>query len=293
MAVTGPFSATVQLTSWEQLLTTAYGRALVVKILLVGALLLTSAIHVLLLRPRLKKAYQKYTYVAQRLQAYRAAHALSPVVLLAGQVHLPEERRAHEADHPMQIQRPTSQAAPVSSRTAAVIAQQVKRREGRLAKQTRRLTGILGWEPVLGVAVLICVGLMNVFAGTLSPIAAAQQQSPVVGTSSSFHSSAQTTDLAFTVTLDVNPNSAGPNRFIVDVKDTHTGTPVTKANITIALSDTDMDMGIETAAMKPDEKGHFSAIGNLLMGGNWQISIQIRTPDHKLHEAIFKILAHY
>ncbi len=240
MAVTGPFSATVQLTSWEQLLTTAYGRALVVKILLVGGLLLTSAVHVLLLRPRLKKAYQKYTYAAQRLQAHRAAHALSPVVLLAGQVHLPEER-----------------------------------------------------EPVLGVAVLICVGLMNVFAGTLSPIAVAQQQSPVVGTSSSFHSSAQTTDLAFTVTLDVNPNSAGPNRFIVDVKDTHTGAPVTNANITIALSDTDMDMGIETAAMKPDEKGHFSAIGNLLMGGNWQISIQIRTPDHKLHEAIFKILAHY
>src|SRR6266700_6493999 len=293
MAVTGPFSATVHLISWEQLLTTAYGRALVVKILLVGALLLTSAIHVLLLRPRLKKAYQKYTYVAQRLQAYRAAHALSPVVLLAGQVHLPEERRAHETDNLMQAQGPTSQAAPVSSRTAALIAQQVKRREGRMVKQTRRLTGILRWEPALGVAVLICIGLMNVFAGTLSPIAATQQQQAITGTSSSFHSSAQTTDKTFIVTLDINPNSAGPNRFIVDVKDTHTGAPVTNANMTIALSDTDMDMGIETAAMKPDEKGHFSAIGNLLMGGNWQISIQIRTPDHKLHEAIFKILAHY
>ncbi len=293
MAVTGPFSATVQLTSWEQLLTTAYGRALVVKTLLVGALLLTSAIHVLLLRPRLKKAYQKYTYVAQRLQAYRAAHALSPVVLLAGQVHLPEERRAHETDNPMQAQGPTSQAAPVSSRTAALIAQQVKRREGRMVKQTRRLTGILRWEPALGVAVLICIGLMNVFAGTLSPIAATQQQQAITGTSSSFHSSAQTTDKTFIVTLDINPNSAGPNRFIVDVKDTHTGAPVTNANITLALSDTDMDMGIETVAMKTDGKGRFSATGNLLMGGNWQIRIQIRTPDRKLHEAIFKILAHY
>jgi len=57
MAVTGPFSATIHLASWEQLLSTAYGRALVVKILLVGALLLTSAYHVLLLRPRLRKEY--------------------------------------------------------------------------------------------------------------------------------------------------------------------------------------------------------------------------------------------
>jgi copper transport protein len=36
MAVTGPFSAAVQLSSWQQLLTTPYGRALMVKILLVG-----------------------------------------------------------------------------------------------------------------------------------------------------------------------------------------------------------------------------------------------------------------
>jgi len=55
MAVTGPLSATVQLTSWEQLFLTTYGRALVVKVLLVGGLLITSAVHVFLLRPRLKK----------------------------------------------------------------------------------------------------------------------------------------------------------------------------------------------------------------------------------------------
>src|SRR5712692_9083347 len=72
MAVTGPFSATVHLTSWEQLLSTAYGRALVVKILLVGGLLLTSAIHVGLLRPRLKKELQKYAYVVGRLKSVQA-----------------------------------------------------------------------------------------------------------------------------------------------------------------------------------------------------------------------------
>src|SRR5712692_1537063 len=80
MAVTGPFSATVHLSSWEQLLLTAYGRALVVKILLVGALLLTSAIHVGLLRPRLKKEYQKYAYILGRLPAIQAEKELSLTV---------------------------------------------------------------------------------------------------------------------------------------------------------------------------------------------------------------------
>ena len=293
MAVTGPFSAAVQLSSWQQLLTTAYGRALVVKIILVGALLLTSAIHVLLLRPRLKKAYQKYAYVAGRLQAHPATtRTLNPVVLLAGQGESSEEQPAFVATHAAQRQPSASHATLESEHTTAALAQQVKRRGRILAKQTRRLTAILRWEPVVGVAVLVCVGLMNVFAGTLSPIAAAQQQ-PTTGAARSIHSVAQTTDLAFTVTLDVTPNSAGPNRFIVDVVDAHTGAPVTTASIILSLSDTDMDMGIETTTMNPDKQGHFSAISNILMGGNWQVSIQIRTSDHTLHEAIFKILANY
>jgi hypothetical protein len=60
----------------------------------------------------------------------------------------------------------------------------------------------------------------------------------------------------------------------MDVADTHTGAPVTKVSIIISLSDTDMDMGIETTTMNPDKQGHFSAISNLLMGGKWQIRIQ-------------------
>ena len=105
MAVTGPFSATFHLTSWGQLLSTAYGRTLVVKILLVGALLLTSATHVLLLRPRLKRERRKYAYAVSRAQP--------------------------------------DQATAEPNRMAKLIAQQVKLREGRLAKRTRHLTQIL------------------------------------------------------------------------------------------------------------------------------------------------------
>ena len=51
---------------------TAYGRALLIKYALIGGLLITSAIHMGILRPRLKKEYQKYSYVADRLQVVQA-----------------------------------------------------------------------------------------------------------------------------------------------------------------------------------------------------------------------------
>ncbi len=255
MAVTGPFSATVHLTSWEQLLSTTYGRALVVKILLVGALLLTSAIHVGLFRPHLKKEVKKYAHVLARSQASRAT------------------------------------AEP--NRLEKLIAQQVKLREGRLAKQTGRLTGVLRWEPVLGVAVLVCVGLMNVFAGTLSPIAPAVQQQQTTGTSTAFTTSVRTSDSKFTVTLTVDPNRTGPNGFTVSVVDTTTDTPITNVGISLYTTILDMDMGTDTVNIQPDGKGHFSGRGDLVMGGDWQIRIQLRTPDNRLHEAIVKILTPY
>src|SRR6266705_4560415 len=155
MAVTGPFSATVHLSSWEQLLTTAYGRALVVKVMLGGGLLLTSAIHVLLLRPRLRKEYRKYAYVARRLAALQAEKEANRTAVGVPPIASTATTRSH-----------TGQAEEEPPRATRLIAGQVKLREGRLAKKTKRMTAILRWEPVVGVAVLVCVGLMNVFAGT-------------------------------------------------------------------------------------------------------------------------------
>jgi len=245
MAVTGPFSATFHLTSWAQFITTAYGRALVVKILLVGALLTTSAIHVGLLRPRLKKEYRKYAYVAGRV-----------------------------AD---------DQTTAESERPAKLLTQQVKLREGRLSNKTRRLTEVLRWEPLLGVAVLVCVGLMNVFAGTLSPIAAQQQQP--AGNVKPFNTTVKTTDSKFTIMLNVNPNRFGTNVFTVSVVDNSTGKPTTNVGVSLYTTMLDMDMGTDTVNLLPDGKGHFSASGDLSMGGNYQIRIQIRTPNNTLHEA--------
>ncbi len=290
MAVTGPLNATIELNSWEQLFATAYGRTLVVKVLLVGALLLTSAVHVLLLRPGLKKEVRKYAYAESRLQAHQATLAPSPIALLVGQVHLSEERQAHEADHPMQSQPPSSQIAAESGRAARLLAQQVRLRERRLEKRSRRLTRVLRWEPVLGVAVLICVGLLSVFGGTLSPTTAAQQAAPPTAAAAPFHATAKTKDGTLTVTLYINPNRAGPNGFLVSVADARTGAPVTNVGVSLYTTILDMDMGTDSVNLQPDGKGHFSGTGDLVMDGHWQIRIQVRTPNNTLHEATIKVV---
>ena len=264
MAVTGPFSATFRLNSWEQFLTTTYGRALVVKIVLVGGLLLTSAIHVGLLRPRLRKEYKKYNYVVQRLQSHQAATvALNSVVKLDGQQ---ASTTTEEPDH-----------------TTKNIAQQVKLRQERVARRTRRLMTILRWEPLLGVAVLVCAGLLNVFGGTLLPATAAQPQTG--GQSKPFNTSLQTTDGKFTATLNINPNRFGTNVFTVSVVDNSTHASTTNVGVALYTTMLDMDMGTDNINLLPDGKGHFTATGDLSMGGHWAIRIQIRTPDDTLHEA--------
>ena len=141
----------------------------------------------------------------------------------------------------------------------------------------------------MGVAVIVCVGLMNVFAGTLSPIAVAQQQHPATSTTQAFNTSMQTKDNKFTVKLNVNPNRFGTNVFTVTVIDNSTAKPTTTVGVSLYTTMLDMDMGTDSVNLRPDGKGHFSAPGDLAMSGNWQLRIQIRTPDDTLHEATVRL----
>lgn len=59
LLVTGPFSSSLHLQSWEQLLSTSYGRTLIVKCLLLGILLCVGAVQDLLIRPRLNRDYKE------------------------------------------------------------------------------------------------------------------------------------------------------------------------------------------------------------------------------------------
>jgi copper transport protein len=273
MAVTGPFSATFHLTSWQQFLSTAYGRALLIKIALVGGLLITSAIHVGILRPRLKKEYQKYSYAFNRLQAIHEREEIE-------EQNLPPSTNGQQAR--------TMTAEP--NRATKLLVAQVRLREGRLTKKTQLLSRVLRWEPVLGVGVVICVGLMNVFAGTLSPIAVAQQHQQAGSKPQPYTVTAPTKDGKYKVTLSVNPNRFGTNVFTVSVEDPTTGKAVTNIGVSLYTTMLDMDMGTDTVNLQPDGKGHFSGTGDLDMPGNWEVRVQIRTPDATLHEVSVKFV---
>jgi copper transport protein len=270
MAVTGPFSATLHFYSLQQLFTTAYGRALSVKILLVVGLLLLSTFYISILLPRLKKESSKYAYAVQRLQAIEAREVAEPVTKMKQSQSTDEvarERTTIEKEH--------------TSRD-----HQVKLREQRLAKRTQELSGILRWGALLGVGVMVCVGLMNVYSGTLSPTTAVQKPASKPGP---FNATVQTTDDKFTARLNVNPNAFGTNVFTVTVIDNSTGQPTTNVKVTLYTNMLDMDMGTDTIPLQPDGKGHFSAPGDLTMAGDWAIRIQIRTPDNTLHTANVKL----
>jgi len=246
MAVTGPFSATVQLQSWEQLLTTLYGQVLVIKVLLVGLLLMTSAMHVFWLRPHLKREYAKYNYALTRAE-----------------------------DHPI-----TGEA----DRRAKLAIYRVSQREKRLATRTRWLTRVLRWEPTGGVAVIVCVGLMNIFAGTLAPLApttAQQQQQAAV--QQPFHATMETFDHEFTVTLEISPNQLGTNVFTVSIVNPHTDKPVTNVSVDVNTEMLDRDLGVGFVPLKPDGHGQFSGKGDLALSGHWQIIVQIATPNDPYH----------
>ncbi len=291
LAVTGPLSATIEVKSWEQLFATDYGRTLMVKVFLVGALLVTSAIHVFLLRPRLRKEARKYAYAASRLQAHQTIDAPNPSALLVGQAHLSEKQQAVEADPPQESEHSHSQSreSTPSDGMERAIAQQVRLRERRLSKGSGQLMRVLRWEPVLGVAVLVCVGLLNVFGGTLSPTTAAQQPGLPTGTVAPYHTTVKTTDGTLSIALYLNPNSAGPNGLQVSVADARTGAPVTNVEVLVSATILDMDMGTQAYTLQPDGKGHFSGTINLLMSGHWQLRVQVRTHDKTLHEATVKV----
>ena len=216
------------------------------------------------MRSFLHKEYKKYNYVIQRLQSRQAVTAASSrIVELDGQQ---ASTSTVELDY-----------------STKSITQQVKLREERLTRGTLRLMKILRWEPVLGVAVLVCVGLLNVFGGTLLPATTTQPQTVVQ--SKPFNTSFQTRDDKFTVTLNINPNRFGMNVFTVSVVDNKTHTPTTNVGVSLYTTMLDMDMGTDSINLLPDGKGHFSANGDLSMSGHWQVRIQIRTSDNTLHEA--------
>jgi copper transport protein len=261
MSITGPVNAIMHMTSFLQLITTAYGRTLSLKVILVIALLVTSAIHVFWLRPRLKTVSDQY-------QA-----ALHGTVNDESTIPIKYSDEEQEPDQP----KPLLSSAP-----------EVKRLEEKLERQTHLLTTILRWEPVLGLAVLLCTGLLNVFAGTLLPASANQASTQPSVTVKPFHTTLQTKDKQFTLDITVTPNRFGSNICTVSVLDSK-GKPDTQVGVSVYTTMLDMDMGTDAWNLQPDGKGHFRLEIDLNMGGRWQLRVEVRTVQGTLHEGTIVI----
>lgn len=260
MAITGPLNATTRLSGLDQLFSTIYGRALIVKVLLVGALLITSALHVLLLRPRLVRSLKEYD---------RSTHTV-------------------QIDIPVQDDGLESTPKPAMDSKQKVL-------ERTIDQQTWTLSNILRWEPALGMLVLVCTGLLAVFSGTLQPATLPVPASQVVAQptripAKPFITTVKTKDQKFQVKLGVDPNHFGTNTFTATILD-QDGKTVPDSQVGVSLYTTmlDMDMGTDAINLEPDGKGRFSAQGDLGMGGNWEIRVEIRTADAKLHGATIKL----
>jgi hypothetical protein len=198
------------------------------------------AVHLFPLRQNVKKAYAKY--------AYAFAHAVE-----------------------------SKQESPQRAR---VLAHLVKRREARLAMQNHQLRMLFGVEAVLGVAVVICFSLLNIFASSLLPTVSTQQRPQSTGP---FQSTMKTFDKQVEVTLAITPNRFGPNVFKVKIVDMHTGASISNATLSLITKMGEMDMG--TLTLQSNGHGVFSTNSEMTMSGDWQIIIQIITPDKVLHEA--------
>jgi YtkA-like len=130
---------------------------------------------------------------------------------------------------------------------------------------------------LLAIGVLLCVGVLSAFTGTLPQI--------TLGHPHPFATTVKTTDGKFSVKLTVTPNQSGTNVFTVTVLDPSRNTAVTENRVTLSATMPKMAwMGSETFNLLPDGKGHFSATGDFSMGGTWQLRVQLRTTDGTLHE---------
>ena len=88
-----------------------------------------------------------------------------------------------------------------------------------------------------------------------------------------------------------SPDRFGSNVFTVQLVDVQSGKTLgaNDAGVSVFVSSLDMDMGTDSLDLLPDGKGSFSGSGDLVMGGNWSIRVQVRTPDNQLHAANFVV----
>ena len=139
---------------------------------------------------------------------------------------------------------------------------------------------------------LLGSGLLKVFTGALPEEASAppSHPAPQVAATPPWSATVFTADRLILVTLEVGPNQSGTNSFAVNLVAMRTDRAITNASVFLFTTMVDMKMATTSVLMHPDGRGHFHGKGELLMGGDWDIRILIRTADQRLHEARIHLL---
>ncbi|HEX8982594.1 MAG TPA: FixH family protein [Ktedonobacterales bacterium] len=241
LALTGSLNAGVRLTSLAQFATTAYGRTLFVKIEIFLFMVAISAFHAFWLRPRL----------AHALGSAAQARTVVGVGVAPVAANAASDSKAPAA----------GSGAPPSS--------DVHRLRIQMEDWLRR-------EALLGVGVLLCVALLSLFAGSLTPAHATVKES-----AGAFHQTQVASGYA--IELDVSPAKFGANTFTVTVTDAK-GRPVQGAATLILLQSLDMDMGQQTAQLQPvgaSAPGVYRGQGDLTMAGHWGVQVKMLPPGAK------------
>lgn len=290
LALTGSLNTTIRLTSVAQFLTTAYGRTLAVKIEIFIFMAAISAYHAFFLRPRLAHELQQTSTAgaadaaprpAKRGTDQMTARAADAVPLAGAFVGAGRPRAA--AGRPASAA-PAAPIAAVDDRGDSGGADDNARDEATSASPPlspraraleERLRDWLRREAFLGGVVLLCVALLGIFAGSLSPAA------PAAGAAASGGLVVQTRPAGpYNVTLKVTPASFGDNTFTVTLKDAQ-GKPVDGAAVTITTIMLDMDMGPASLQLQPQAAlgpGAYTGDTDLTMAGHWQINVKILPP---------------
>lgn len=254
IALTGSLNTTVRLTSAEQFITTAYGRVLTVKIEFFLIMVIISAWHAFHLRPRLAFALSSASSSFTRDGlALNVPLALGATIAVTG--HGDEHGEATDVHAGASAVPSPSSRASISYR-AVVLA-------GQMENWLRR-------EALLGAAVLLCVALLAIFSGTLSPAQAS------VPASSGAYTATHTVQ-GYHIQLNVDPASFGTNTFTVTVTDPQ-GKSANGAAVLIITNMLDMDMGQQSTQLKStgaSSPGVYTGTSDLTMAGHWEVIVKV------------------
>lgn len=310
VALSGIFNTSTQLTSWSQLTGTPYGRALLVGLLLLIAMLGIGAYHAAWLRPALSRQLASWDRLhAAALPATAGAEAEDEMqevgVALQGlaQTGIAEVvSAADQAADAQEMQSGSDSDTIVASQVEKQDASQDARAQERATESSgtashalrqmdalhARVHSWIQYEAMLGVVALLCVALLGGLAGSLASASPGSNGPTLTATTKTPVNITHTAD-HLRVTFKVTPDTFGTNTFGVLVVDASTGQPIDGGSVHLAFIMLDMDMGTVTSDLKDVGKGFYVGKGDLIMNGHWQVQVQVRVPQDPttIHQFIF------